>query len=367
MRSALRAILALVLPTVIVCTAILETGLRVAGRLPSNTTEGIYYQHGSGYRLRRNLTKISRTPSFSHTIFTNDMGFRDKAPGPRALGAVPYIAWVGDSITFANGVEYEESFVGVFDEHASKRGIESVNLAVGGHRFTDQEETLYDFLETAPVKPSWVVVVFTAMGITTFEQPYTDVVVKDGYLFPVKGWLVPYVTVSMGNASSAYCFLRDGIRKVQTRLFPGASKSGLETLDFLFTRKGPWARSEVPGRFGGRLLRLDERIRASGAEPVYVYMPSGLDLRAKEFLALLGHDAADYDFTLFLNLLQAHADRAGIRLVNLLPVLQPHQDAGEQLTFMRDPHYNVHANRLIAEALLDALLDGVGPTPPLRP
>lgn len=362
MRAVLRAAVLLVLPTLLVSIVLLEAGLRIAGRPPSNTTEGIYEQHGGGYRLRRNLTKVSRTPSFTHTIFTNDMGFRDRAPGPRTLGAVPYVAWVGDSITFANGVEYEESFVGVFDEQASKRGIESVNLAIGGHRFTDQEETLYEFLESIPVEPSWVVVVFTAMGITTFEQPYTDILVKNGYLFPAEGWLRPYVKVTLGNASAAYCFFRDGLRKVQARLFPRGSMAALQELD-LFAKAGPWGGAEVPTRFEARLARLDERIRRSGAEPIYVYMPSGLDLRAKEFLALPGHDAADYDFGLFLKLLQDHADRAGIRLVNLLPVLQPHQDAGEQLTFVQDPHYTAPANRVIGQALVDALLGEAGQPP----
>ena len=84
-----RAMVALVAPTLILCVGLLEVGLRLAGRLPSNSTEGIYDQHGTGYRLRRNLTKLSRTPSFSHTIFTNDMGFRDRAPGHRTLGAGP--------------------------------------------------------------------------------------------------------------------------------------------------------------------------------------------------------------------------------------------------------------------------------------
>ena len=366
MRRFLRATVFLVLPTLLVCLAILEVGLRVAGRLPSNTTYGIYEQHGSGYRLRRNLTKLTRTPSFTHTIFTNSMGFRDRAPGDRKLGTVPYIAWVGDSIAFGNGVEYEQSFVGVFDELAAERGIESVNLAVGGHRLTDQEEVLSEFLDTVPVRPSWVVVVFTAVGMTTFEQRYDDIFVKNGYLFPVKGWLGPYLTITLGNASSAYCFVRDGIRKVQGRFSSGDSKSKLQALESLFSKKGPWAGTEVPARFEARLVRLDERIRRAGAEPVYIYMPSSVDLHAKEFLAVPGRNEGDYDFEVFQELLRRHAERAGIRLVNLLPVLRSHQDAGEELAFMRDPHYNVAANRLIGLALRDALLDGVGATPLLR-
>ena len=360
MRASLRAVFYRVLPTLLVCIGLLEVGLRLSGRRPSNTTEGIFAPHGSAYRLRRNLDKVSRTPSFTTTIITNDMGFRDRAPGKRELGAVPYIAWVGDSITFANGVDYDQSFVGVFDELAAQRGVESANLAVGGHRFSDEEETLYEFLEAVPVKPTWVIIVFTAMGITTFEQRYDDIMVKDGYLFPTKRWWIPYVTVTLGNTSSAYCFFRDGVRGVQARLRSGNPKSGLEILGDLFAKRGPWGRAEVPARFEARLAHLDERIRHFKAEPIYVYLPSGVDLRAKEFLALPGHDPADYDFEIFLRLLQHHAERAGVHVVNLLPLLQAHHDAGERLTFALDPHYDVAANRIIGMALRDTLLGEAG-------
>src|SRR5919198_5566645 len=132
MRSILRNTLLFVVPTVLVCIGILEVGLRLFGRLPSNVTEGLFEQYRAGYRLGRNLTKFSRTPSYSNTVYTNEFGLRDRAPGPRNLERAPYIAWIGDSITFGNGVDYEESFVGVFGALAERRGIDVVNLAVGG-------------------------------------------------------------------------------------------------------------------------------------------------------------------------------------------------------------------------------------------
>jgi hypothetical protein len=354
MRRTLRTAHLLVLPTVLACLAMLELGLRLQGKLPSNVTDGIFEQHGSGYRLRRNMTKVSRTPSFECTIHTNDLGLRDRAPGPRALSA-PYVAWVGDSTTFANGVDWEQSFVGVFEAKAAPRGVEVVNLAVGGHRFSDEEEMLYDFLEGAPAKPSVVAVVLTAQGITTFEQRYSDVFVKNGYLFPAKGWLLPYVTVTLGNTSSAYCFFRDNLRNAQARVFSAGAGGAAEVLE-LFSRESPWAGTEVPARFLARLERLDARIVAAGARPVYVYMPSSVDLRWKEFLRAAGRPAERYDFELYLGLLRRHCERHGIQLVNLLPLLQARHDAGERLSFAQDPHYNAAANALIGATLHDEIL-----------
>ncbi len=349
-----------VLPTLVVCVVLLEAGLRLTGHAPFNSTEGIYVGHGGGYRLGRNLNNRRETPSYSYTILTNDLGFRDKISGTRKLGSVPYIAWVGDSITFAMGVDYDQSFVGIFDAVAEGRGIESANLAVPGHRFTDEEDTLYEFLDNVAIKPSWVVVNFTAMGITTFEQPYDDIIVKDGDIFPKKGWLIPYARTSLQQKSSAYCFFRDGVRHVQARLHPEPSRSALDGVGELFTKKGPWGGRDAPARFEARLEHLDERIRQSGAVPIYVYMPSALDLRAKDFLAVPGHNATDYDFDMFLRLLQRHTERAGIRLVNLRPQVQKHQDAGERLLFTLDPHYNAAGNEVIGLALRDALLGDRG-------
>ena len=309
---------------------------------------------------------MSRTPSYSHTIYTNSSGFRDRAAGPRALGPGPYVAWIGDSLTFGNGVEYDQTFVGVFDEAASLRGLASVNLAVGGHRLVDQEQVLAEFLDGAQARPGWVVIVLTAMGMATFEQVYDDVFVKNGYIFPAKGWLGPYLTITLGNSSSAYCFLRDGLRKAQARLLPGTVRKGLEPLAPLFQKGGPWAGAEVPGRLEARLTTLERRIRDAGAEPLYVYLPSSIDLHRQEFLA--GRDAGDFDFERFARLLRGHCARAGLKFVDLLPLLQAHYDAGEHLGFSGDPHYNVETNRIIGLALRDALLtSGLLAAPSGRP
>lgn len=354
MTSLLRIGSIAVLPTLLVCLAMLEVGLRAAGRLPSNTTEGLFEQHGTAYRLRKNLTKVSRTPSFSATIHVNALGFRDKAAGPRKLGGAPYVAWVGDSITFGNGVDYQDSFVGVFGALAEQRRLEVVNLAVGGYHFSESEEMLYDFLDTAPASPSLVIFVLTAPAMAMFEERYSDVLVKDGYIFRKEGWLVPWVIVTLGNRSSAYCFFRDGLRKIQGRLFPPAPGSATQALE-QFSRNGPWGRPEVRARFQARLSKIEERVRRSGSKLAYVYLPSAPDLRGAELLARAAVPAGGYDLHLFRDALRAHAARAGVAFVDLTPELAAESAKGKPLSFLQDPHYNADANRLIGRVLYGAL------------
>lgn len=341
--------------TLLACLAGLEAGLRLLGRLPSNTTDGIFEAHGSSYRLKKNATKLSRTPSFTCTIYTDSYGFRSAAPGARTLGPRPYLAFVGDSLTFANGVEYGDSFVGVFARRAERHGYDVVNLAVGGHRFSDQEDQLNDFLATAPREPSRVVVVFTAMFVNMFEERYSDLVVKNGYIFRKDAWLVPYLTVTLGNTSSAYCFFRDGIRRLQSRVFGSGPRGALELLE-PFLRDAPSALPAFAERLEARLDRLDEAIRRAGATPTYVYLPSSADLRSNDLLSVAGRRREDYDFLRYRDLLERHCAREGVAFVDLLSRLQRRQAERGVLSFMQDMHYDAATNHDIGDALSDSIL-----------
>ncbi len=360
LRRVLRAGLLLVLPTLAVCLAMLEVGLRFQGHLPSNVTDGIYEAHGDAYRLKPNQTKLSRTPSFTCTINTNALGARDRAPGPRSL-ARPYIAWMGDSATFANGVEYEESFVGRFGAHSERRGIEVLNLAVGGHHLAEQEELLRDFAATAPRKPDQVVVVFTPQLMALFDQRYEGLVVRSGYTFPKGRWLGPYVIIMLGNASSAYCFLRDGVRKLQATLFPSGPETAAEMLA-MYSRSYPAESVDATQRFEERVTRLDERIRAIGATPVHAYLPTTADLRAGELLAMTRRSADGYDFEHYRDALRRQSARARVQLVDLTPIVRAEYAKGAPLGFAQDMHYNAVAHVVIADALYAEILGGDGPS-----
>ncbi len=357
MRSALRATVFLVLPTLVACLAMLEVGLRVLGRLPSNTTDGVFEAYPSSYRLKRSSTKVSRTPSFTCTIHTNDFGLRDRLPGRRSLGPAPYDAFLGDSLTFGNGVDYDDTFVGRYAQLAARQGVDVLNLAVGGHTLRDQEGVLQDFLREAPVPPARVVVTLTAPMVALFDAPKSDVVVKNGYLFRRGSWLVPYTTVMLGNASAAYCFFRDGIRKLQARFFPTGPRAERELME-IFSVSAPATTPEVAERIDAALSRVDGEIRGTGALPIYVYLPTAADLRSDEFLGSIGARPEQYDFHLYERIVREHCARAGIPFVSLMGVMERERAKGKRLNFAQDMHYNASANQVLGEALGEALLGG---------
>lgn len=358
LRRLLRTALLLVLPTLAVCVLLLEVGLRVKGRQPSNQTEGVYEAHGSAYRLLPNQSKVFRSPSFSYTVKTNAFGFRDRLPGPRRLDR-PYLAWLGDSATFAKGVEYEESFVGRFAAAVEPSGHEVVNLAVGGHHLSEQEELLRDFLTSAPRKPDGVVVVFTSLLMAYFDQRYRGLVVKNGYLFPEGRWLGPYLVVMAGNASSAYCFFRDGIRNLQSQVFSSGRTAAASMLD-TFARSFPALSPDGTRRFEDYLRHLDGEIRAAGATPIHVYLPTTADLRGPELLAMSGRSAADYDLDHYVAALRRESAAEGVQLVDLTAALAAEYARKVPLAFSQDMHYNVRGHAIIAPVLEREILTAAG-------
>lgn len=357
-RTALRV----VLPTVLLCLVALEVGLRAVGRPPTSNTDGIFAEYGQGsYRLAPNLSYRSVSRSYRCTIHTNQFGLRDRAPGPRRLAA-PYLAWMGDSATFANGVDYQESFVGLFDDLAASRGLGVVNLAVGGHHISEQEDMLRELLAAAPSPPARVIFVFTPQVLALFDGHYDDLMVKDGYLFPRKGWRLPYLRLMLGNASAAYCFLRDAIRRVQYRLLPGSwHKDPLAGL----SRPRPGAGRSVAAGVEAKLQELDDQIRKAGATPVYVYLPTSEDLRRPEPPAGGGRPADD-PAGAAVEAMRRHSEASGIQLVDLGPALRAQLARGEVMTFAEDPHYIPSVHRTIVQVLVDQVLGRDQSPPPGR-
>ncbi|MEN6312396.1 MAG: SGNH/GDSL hydrolase family protein, partial [Acidobacteriota bacterium] len=236
-----------VLPIILLCLAAMEIGLRGVGRLPSNTTDGIFAPHGNSYRLKKNISKLAKTPVYSCMIYPNEFGFRDRKPGPRSIGSRPYDLFVGESLTFGTGLDYDQTFAGAYARLADERGRDVANLAIGGHYFRDQEEFLHDIMSSVPAKPSRVIICFSPLFVAGFEDGYTDIIIKDGYILEKRHWLVPYVRLTLGNTSAAYCFFRDNIRRIQARVSNYQAKYTRMQLDF-FSRDNRLTKPEVIDR-----------------------------------------------------------------------------------------------------------------------
>jgi hypothetical protein len=207
----------LIMGTLILCLVLLEFGLRSIGRQPTNMADGIDIQNGDSYKIKPNAHKTLNFPAFSYTVFTNEYGFRDSAVGPRRLETDSFSVFLGASDVFGNGLDYENTFVGIFAGEAAKKGISVLNIAVGGHHMPDQEALLKGFMETTGLKPSTIFFGLNALVIPKFDRSNQNIIVKNGYAIDRPGWRLTYVRLMAGNISSAFCFFRDSIRRIQER------------------------------------------------------------------------------------------------------------------------------------------------------
>jgi hypothetical protein len=273
---------------------------------------------------------------------------------------MPYVVFLGESLTFGNGVDYDQSLVGVFDQLAKEHGFEAVNIAVGGHGFSEQKELLQDFLASVPQMPAKVIMCFSPPFLRKVVHSLPDLVVKNGYVFEKGGWILPYFRISLGNASSAYCFFRDNFRRIQSRFLSINSEQMLEILENYSISNSIKQPSTIK-QVEERLKEFDTFIINSGAIPIYVYLPLSNDFDLNEYLKLTGKPPEMYDFLLYCGLLEEYCKKAQIQFVDLSPILKKNHDEGKKLSFMADGHYNVMANKIIGETIYQSVFSNEKP------
>jgi len=223
---------------------------------------------------------------------------------------------------------------------------------VGGHHVSEQEDVLREFLAAAPRPPAQVVFVFTPQTLLLHDERYTDLMVRNGYLYPRRGWWSPWLRTTLGNASSAYCFFRDGIRRVQARLHAtGESRDVLQVLARTHAPLPPGEEAALDAKLG----ELAALVRGSGARPVFVFLPTSLDLEKPETSAGARRKAVRMAAGAWADALARFCAAAGVPLVDLTPTLSAELERGWTMTFAEDPHYVARVHAELARVLFERI------------
>jgi hypothetical protein len=343
-----------ILGTLVLCLAILEIGLRVTGRYRIGTVEGFLDQGGISYRLKANATKRVEWPTLSFTVYTDDLGFRYKRPGPRPLDITPYYAVLGSSEVFGNGLDYEQTFVGVLGGKLERDGIAVVNMAVAGHHLLEQISMFEAFSASATSQPEKVVIVLNPLLIGGYDDIHKDTTVRMGELFPKSRWGLPLAKMVLADQSAGYRFFRDTIRNAQLKYFATEDYS-LSFYVERYSKRHSIRTTERTEDFLRHMRDLEQRIRGVGATPVCVYAPAVGGFLLNDLKARGQLDGTLFDTEFFVDLAQRHCAAEGIQFVNLEPLLQQRYARGEQLNFDADAHFNGPTSRAIGEYLYEAL------------
>ena len=339
----------------LICTTILEVGLRSIGRMPTNMATGDYEQWGSCFRQKKNVNKTINWPAFSYTIITNEFGFRDNKIGKRDIGKKPYFVFLGASEVFGNGVNYEDSFVGIFAEYSSKKGIDVLNLAVGGHRFPDQDSLFKEFLSVMPKKPEFCFNCLNDLHIPKFDKKQENIIVKHGYAFDKKNWKSAYIRLLLGNYSAAYIFFRNTLRKLQEQYLNFKPSSESPEFFNLYSKTNRMYHPDTLRQFENYLQSFEKYCHANDIKPVFVYLPIVDSFELYRLLKENNENPQNYDATYYSRLMQDYCHRHHSMLIDLRPVLEKYHQDGRELRFKLDPHFNEFANRIVGEYLIEKI------------
>lgn len=347
--------LVIVSVSLLICILILEIGLRVIGRKPTNIVSGDYEQWGSSFRQKKNLEKSIHWPAFSYTIYTDEFGFRAKQPGKRDIDERPYYVFLGASEVFANGVNYEDSFVGIFADFVAEKGIDVLNLAVGGHRFPDQDALFKEFLSVAPKKPLICFNCINDLHIPKFDQKQDNIIVKHGYAFDKNSWQSAYLRLLLGNYSAAYSFLRNNIRKFQEHYLNFNPTSDAPEFFQLYSKDNRMYDPDVLLQFENYLQYFEAFCDSNEIIPIFVYLPIVDSFSLDKLLLKNDRNPKDYDSSYYSRLIENYCKTHHSQLINLRPVLEEYFNDGKELRFKLDPHFNEFANRVIGDYLIQTI------------
>lgn len=335
----------------------MEIGLRILGRLPSNRTDGFFEQNGDSYKLKKNFEKEINWPAYSYTVKTNSLGLRDNKTGTMTIDGKEYFVFMGASETFANGVNYEDSFVGIVSSAALKNNINVLNSSVGGHYIIDQKALLQGLIQSIGYNPSKIFLCLTPPAINRFDTKDEDIIVKSGYLFGKTAWKIAYVNMMIANLSSAYCYFRENFRKLQTRLMHYDSSPKFSNISHFFLKTDRIQSPDTQKLFEDSMDEFLLYCKKNNITLVFVYLPIIDGYRLKEVVTELGEDPTRYDTSFHPSLLARYCKSRNVKLINLDPVLESYYKKGIQLRFTLDAHYNAFTNDIIGKYLISSIFE----------
>jgi len=345
-----------VIAVILFCLLMLELGLRVEGRVPTNVCEGEYEPFEGTYRLRKNFVKVHRWPGYSYTIYTNEFGFRDNRIGKRNLNNKPYAVFLGDSMTFGIGVDYEETFVGIFHELAMEHnGVEVLNMAVPGHVFSDQEKLFMHFMKHVVSKPSYVLICTNDDFLFKFQRSTRNLFIKDGYLLSKKNRHLAYIRKILSNRSSAYFTLRNDFKLFKGMYFNHGGQ-GMDSFFEVYSKNYEEKYFKRSTILLNEFEEFEEYCSRSGIVLIYLYIPRADSLKFKRYLELSGKDPADYDPEYYENLIRKHCLSKEIAFISLRNLLKKQVEQRKELRFRTDGHFNKFANKVIGEYIFNELV-----------
>jgi hypothetical protein len=354
-----------------------------------------------GWALAPNGSSFQRTRDYGILVETNALGMRDRPHAALKAPGAFRILVLGDSFMEAYQVPLEASLPYQLQERLASRGVEVLNLGVGGYGTAQELLALRE--EGLRYGPDLVVLAFylgndvqnnsfaLEAGLlgpdaqTTFSRPYARAAALDAEL----EWtpsdrerMAPHVERWNRRKASSWDALRRALQpamlahlveQATARLWMRVASGDRYDPDLLFG--WPFQR-EVADAETARLwhdawlatrrliLEMDQVARAAGARLVVVLVPTDFQVDPRALAAALAaYPGLELDPLRINRELGAFAAGAGIPLLDPTAALAAEQAAGRPVYYaVEDRHWNAAGHALVTR-LLAEFLDAEGLLP----
>ncbi len=399
MKSALARVL-LLLGSVLFSVGSVECGLRLHhyGSLRGLSGEhSLRMPHETrGWALEPDASSFQRTRDYGVLVRTNALGMRDRPHDPLPAPGSFRIVVLGDSFMEAYQVPLENSLPYLLQERLAPRGVEVLNLGVGGYGTAQALLALEE--EGLGYRPDLVVLAFYAGNDVqnnsyaieaalhgedepaTFSRPYARASSLDAELEwrpPERARLEPYARRWRERRDSSLDALRrmlqpamvvNLVEQATGRLW--SRIRGRDPYDPQLLFGWPFLR-ELSDPEAARLwheawtatrrllLEIDRVSHAAGARFAVLIVPTQfqVDLGARAAVQAAYPDL-DFDPLRINRELERFCADAGIPLLDPTPALAREQAAGRPMYYaLEDHHWNVAGQALVTDLLAEFLAE----------
>ncbi len=399
MRRALASLL-LLLGSVLLSVGIVECGLRLhhTGSLRGLSGEhSLRMPHATrGWALEPDASSFQRTRDYGVLVETNALGMRDRPHDPLPAPGTFRIVVLGDSFMEAYQVPLEQSLPYLLQERLASRGVEVLNLGVGGYGTAQALLALEE--EGIGYRPKLVVLAFyTGNDVqnnsyeieaalygedepSTFSRPYARARSLDAELEwrpPDRARLEPYAERWHARRNSRLDALR---RMLQPAMVANLVEQATGRLWSRLTHRDPYDPQllfgwpflrEVSDPHAARLweeawlatrrllLELDRVAGSAGARFAVLIVPAQFQADARVLRAVEeAHPDLELDPLRINRELERFCAEAGIPLLDPTPALAREEAAGRPMYYaIEDHHWNADGQALATGLLAEFLIE----------
>jgi hypothetical protein len=332
----------------VVCLPLAEGVFRLMGDRPSDDLAGLFapFLNGS-YKLAPHVETGARVSAGDFNVYTDDLGLRcDRL---RQWAAVPDLRanamFLGDSQGFGNGVNYEESIVGVVAEIASVEHTRVLNASVGGHGALNQLALAQWLRDERKVTAEIYILLATPLMIRYPDAFRQSTVGADGRLYESENHASARGRLWLKTHTVLYGRWRDAVRN------SGFGDRPKEDTDQVFQLYTGSARVAPGNTFTSFLKEAKRFASETKAKLFVVYVPLTIEAEFDTIQKAAAAQNIPLDAGRPARICEQACADLGIPMHDLRPVLNRLRAQGDPLRLKGDFHYNRALSKACGEDL----------------